>query len=90
MVFPRRTTKRIGRDMPLEQITASWCHIQGQLFPWLRAEVGPLTEQHERLVTVLEMARVEAFVPMHDGGPGVRSMTAMRWPGHSSPRRCSI
>ena len=57
--------------MPLEQlITASWCHIQGHLFPWLRAEIGPLTEQHERLVTVLEMVRVEAFVPMRDGGPG--------------------
>ena len=57
--------------MPLKQlITASWCHIQGQLFPWLRAEVGPLTEHHKRLVTVLEMVRVEAFVPMHDGGVG--------------------
>ena len=71
MVFLPETTRRIGRDMPLEQlITASWCHIQGHLFPWLRAEIGPLTEQHERLVTVLEMVRVEAFVPMRDGGPG--------------------
>ena len=57
--------------MPLKQlITASWCHIQGQLFPWLQAEVGPLTEQHKRLITVLEMSRVEAFVPLCDGGPG--------------------
>ena len=57
--------------MPLfDLITASWSHIQGHLFPWLQAEVGPLTEQHERLVTVLEMVRVEAFVPMRDGGPG--------------------
>ena len=57
--------------MPLfELITASWCHIQGQLFPWLRAEVGPLTEQHERLVTVLEMVRVEAFVPVRAGETG--------------------
>ena len=57
--------------MPLlEQLSSSWCHIQGHLFPWLRAEVGPLTEAHQRLVTVLEMARVEAFVPVRDGEPG--------------------
>jgi len=71
MVFLRQPTKRIGRDMPLrEQISASWCHIQGHLFPWLQAEVGPLTDNHKRLVTVLEMVRVEAVVSMRDGGPG--------------------
>jgi hypothetical protein len=57
--------------MPLhERISASWCHIQGHLFPWLQAEVGPLTDNHKRLVTVLEMVRVEAVVSMRDGGPG--------------------
>jgi len=57
--------------MPLGQLlTASWCHIQGHLFPWLRAEIGPLTEDHQRLVTVLEMSRIEALVPLRDGGPG--------------------
>ena len=57
--------------MPLrERISASWCHIQGYLFPWLQAEVGPLTDNHKRVVTVLEMVRVEAFVQMRDGGPG--------------------
>ena len=49
-------------------MTAGWCHIQGHLFPCLRAEVEPLTEQHERLVTVLEMARVEAFVRVRGAG----------------------
>ena len=57
--------------MPLsEQIAASWHHIQGRLFPWLQAEVGPLSDAHKRLITVLEMARVEVFVQMHEGGPG--------------------
>jgi DDE family transposase/transposase-like protein DUF772 len=71
MVFLRQHTKRIGRAMPLrEQISASWRHIQGHLFPWLLAEVGPLTDNHKRLVTVLEMVRVEAVVQMRDGGPG--------------------
>ena len=51
-------------------VSASWCHIQGYLFPWLQAEVGPLTDNHKRVVTVLEMVRVEAFVQMRDGGPG--------------------
>jgi Transposase DDE domain/Transposase domain (DUF772) len=57
--------------MPLrQQLSDALGHIQGHLFPWLRAEIGPLTEDHERLVTVLGMVRLEAFVPMQDGGPG--------------------
>ena len=57
--------------MPLrQQLSDALGHIQGHLFPWLRAEVGPLTEDHERLVTVLGMVRIEAFVAMHDGLPG--------------------
>jgi hypothetical protein len=36
----------------------------------LREEVGPLTAQHERLVVVLDVARVEAFVQMWSGLPG--------------------
>src|SRR3954463_14768460 len=71
MVFLRQHTKRIGLPLPLrEQISASWRHIQGHLFPWLLAEVGPLTDNHKRLGTVLEMVRVEAVVQMRDGGPG--------------------
>src|SRR5712691_5618795 len=57
--------------MPLrEMLTNSWDHIQGFLFPMLREEVGPLTAQHERLVIVLEVARIEAFVQMWPGLPG--------------------
>jgi hypothetical protein len=36
----------------------------------LREEVGPLTAQHQRLVLVLDVARVEAFVQMYPGLPG--------------------
>ena len=57
--------------MPLrETLTNSWDHIQGFLFPMLRAEVGPLTAQHERFVIVLEVAGIEAFVRMWPGLPG--------------------
>ena len=57
--------------MPLrETLTSTWDHIQGFLFPMLREEVGPLTAQHERLVVVLDLARVEAFVRTWPGLPG--------------------
>jgi hypothetical protein len=57
--------------MPLcETLSKTWDHIQGFLFPMLREEVGPLTAQHERLVIVLDVARVEAFVQMWPGLPG--------------------
>jgi hypothetical protein len=57
--------------MPLrETLTNSWDHIQSFLFPMLREEVGPLTAQHQRLVVVLDVARVETFVQMYPGLPG--------------------
>lgn len=57
--------------MPLRETpTNSWDHIQGFLFPMLREEVGPLTAQHERLVVVLEVARIVALVQMCQGLPG--------------------
>jgi hypothetical protein len=57
--------------MPLRgMLTSSWDHIQGFLFPMLREEVGPLTPQHERLVVVLDLARIETFVRTWPGLPG--------------------
>ena len=49
--------------MPLnETLSGYWRSIQGQLFPCLEEELGPLGERHKQLVTVLELVRVEAFV----------------------------
>ena len=57
--------------MPLHgTLSNTWSHIQGHLFPWLVREVGPLTEQHQRLVVVLEMAGIERFVRTWSGLPG--------------------
>ncbi len=57
--------------MPLRgMLTSTWDHIQGFLFPMLREKVVPLTAQHERLVVVLGMARIEAFVRMWPSLPG--------------------
>lgn len=57
--------------MPLRDYLANtWDHIQANLFPWLAEEIGPLTETHKQVITVLEMARVEAFVQRWSGLPG--------------------
>lgn len=57
--------------MPLrETLSNSWAHIQGFLFPWLRDELGPLTDKHKKLIAVLEVARLEAFIQTWSGLPG--------------------
>lgn len=57
--------------MPLRKtLSNSWDHIQVFLFPMLRETAGKLTAGHERLVVVLDVARIEAFVRMWSGLPG--------------------
>src|SRR6202043_893593 len=57
--------------MPLLScLSRTGAHIQGNLFPWLTEELGPLTETHKQVVTVLEVASVEAFVQVWPGLPG--------------------
>jgi hypothetical protein len=51
-------------------LSRTWSHIQGNLFPWLTEELGPLTETHKRVVTALELAGIEAFVRVWPGLPG--------------------
>ena len=49
--------------MPLKTTTADlWCRLQGELFPELANEVGPLGEKRRRLVAVLDAVPVEPFV----------------------------
>ena len=57
--------------MPLLScLSRTWSHIQGNLFPWLTEELGPLTETHEQVVVAFEVADVEAFVQVWCGLPG--------------------
>jgi hypothetical protein len=57
--------------MPLRKLLSStWHHIQGFLFPQLAEEVGPLTDQHKRVIMVLDMAHIETFVAVWSGLPG--------------------
>ena len=44
--------------MPLrETLSGYWQSLQGELFPALEEELGPLGERYRDLVTVLELAR---------------------------------
>lgn len=54
-----------------ETLSAYWLHVQEELLPWLNATTcGPLNEHHKQLVSVLGMARIEAFLPGWQGLPG--------------------
>ncbi len=52
-----------------EFVSDAWHRIQGQLFPFLAEEVGPLGETHRRFVAVLDLAEVERH--LHYGHRGV-------------------
>ncbi len=40
------------------------------LFPWLEEELEPLTEKQEQLITILEVIRIEEFIPDYFGCEG--------------------
>jgi hypothetical protein len=47
----------------LDSLSQYWLTIQGTLFPWLEEELGDLTEKQQRLITVLEITRIEEQLP---------------------------
>ncbi len=53
-----------------ETLSSCWRRFQDELFPWLGEAVGPLSERHKQLVTVLDLSRVEALTPHWHGLPG--------------------
>ena len=57
--------------MPLKQtLSRHWFRFQRELFPWLEEALGPLGERYERLVRVLELVRVEEWLPYSRGWRG--------------------
>ena len=57
--------------MPLKQtLSRHWFSFQRELFPWLEETLGPLGERYERLVRVVELARVEESLPYSRGWRG--------------------
>jgi hypothetical protein len=67
---------------------ARWNHIQASLFPWLRKEVEPMTEQLGRLITILDVIGLGSFVPEPPRARVVRPRIAPPSPDASSPRLC--
>jgi hypothetical protein len=58
-------------NRPLREfLSITWDHIQDNLFPWVRGELGPLTDLHKRVIVTLELARVETLVGVWRGLPG--------------------
>jgi hypothetical protein len=53
-----------------ETLSHYWNKIQGSLFPWLEEELDPLTEKQQQLVAILELVRIEEFLPCYDGCEG--------------------
>lgn len=53
-----------------EKLSHYWRMIQGNLLPWLQEELGPLSEKQQQLITVLELTRVEEFIPSYQGYAG--------------------
>jgi hypothetical protein len=53
-----------------QRLSQYWNKIQGSLFPWLEEELDPLTERQQQLVTILELVRIEEFLPCYVGCEG--------------------
>src|SRR5512136_1030964 len=45
----------------VKTLSQYWLRIQRSLFPWLEEELGELTEKEQKLVTTLELIRIERF-----------------------------
>ena len=46
----------------LDNLSKYWLTIHGSLFPWLEEELGQLSTNERKLVTTVEMVRLEAFL----------------------------
>lgn len=51
---------QLGRSL-----SKCWENIQGSLFPWLEEELDPLTKKQKQLITILEIVRIEEFIPIN-------------------------
>jgi hypothetical protein len=58
-----RTKNNLKRSGLMNNISHVWRHIQTTLFPYLEEELDPLTEKQKKLVAILELIRVEDFIP---------------------------
>ncbi|MYH12865.1 MAG: transposase [Rhodothermaceae bacterium] len=52
----------------VQKIRGAYIHCQQELFSWLETRLGALPKQYEKLVRVLEMVRVEDYLPQKTVG----------------------
>ncbi len=52
------------------ELSQYWHNIQASLFPWLKEELGELTDKQHKLVILLELVRVEEHLPSYFRLPG--------------------
>lgn len=53
-----------------QTLSQYWSKIQGTLFPQLQEELDSLTEKQQQLITILEVIRIEQFIPDYRGYEG--------------------
>lgn len=53
-----------------QTIAQYWSKIQGSLFPRLEEELDSLTQKQQQLITILEVVRIEQFIPDYRGCEG--------------------
>ena len=58
-----------------ETLSQYWFKIQDTLFPLLEEELGPLTKKQLQLIAILEMVRIEKFIPDRSGYEGMPPKT---------------
>ena len=46
-----------------QNLAQCWSNIQASLFPFLEEELDPLSEKQQQLVTILELIRIEEYIP---------------------------
>jgi hypothetical protein len=46
-----------------QNLAQCWSNIQATLFPFLEEELDPLSEKQQQLVTILELIRIEEYIP---------------------------
>lgn len=53
-----------------QTLSQYWTKIQGSLFSYLEEELDPLTEKQQQLIAILELIRIEQFIPDSFGCEG--------------------
>lgn len=57
-----KTTKKVFISNLATTLSQYWAVIQGSLFPYLEKEIDPPTEKQKKLITTLEILRIEEFL----------------------------